>query len=76
VRQRISSELDFSRQEELNEYKKLVQAVAPLVGGAGAYSPGIAQFGDRGGAIEGGQILFATTASHLGRASERSWQIT
>lgn len=35
VRQLISSGHKFSSQEELNEYKKIVQAISPLVGDAG-----------------------------------------
>lgn len=35
VRQLVSSGQKFSSQEELNEYKKIVQSISPLVGGAG-----------------------------------------
>ena len=35
VRTIISSGQKFSSQEELQEYKKIVQAISPLVGGAG-----------------------------------------
>ena len=35
VRQRISSGHKFTSQEELDEYKKIVQAISPLVGDAG-----------------------------------------
>ena len=35
VRQQIASGHKFSSQEELDEYKKIVQAIAPLVGDAG-----------------------------------------
>ena len=48
VRQLISSGHKFSTKEELNEYKKIVQAISPLVGDAGVSIEVFADFGTTG----------------------------
>src|SRR5215471_681520 len=48
VRQLISSGHKFSTKEELDEYKKIVQAISPLVGGAGVSIEVFADFDTTG----------------------------
>lgn len=41
VRTLVSSGQKFSSQEELAEYKKIVQTISPLVGSAGVFDRGV-----------------------------------